>query len=378
MASGCTNGSGGNSGLFQKLTPDTQVQYTGQAIPQLNICNGDLLSEVEATILQQILNFQQGIGISFSDIDLTTCECFHEKVGCCGAASCQTLDCILQAYLECMCSMYADIQVLKTEVSEMYDGPYNTQCLSGVTDASKLPDIIKEMIKELCAAEATITALQTQITNLSTGLPTTIGNFMSGALQSCQSQLVENSSGSSYTATFKGFAPIGTITAFAGNLGDFDSNGLGKPNSEVCGWAIADGRNGTQNMKGVYPLGTTDMISSLPVVGAGSYPATSVGGKYSVALTTTNIPTMSVSGSVTGIVANFPFFKVSRKHAQTGDNTMGYQGDGSGTSTADGIPNGSINADISGGTLSASVGGAGTAHENMPPYRALYFIQRIA
>src|ERR1035437_3373454 len=142
MGSGCTSNSNTGFNSSFQTTPDTGVKYTGVPIPELGICTGDTLLEVENVILQKIIKFSQGQGITLTDIDLTQCACFQDKVGCCGKQSCQTLECILQAYLDCLCALYTDVQILKIEVGQMYDGPYNTACLTTVTSASKLPAIV--------------------------------------------------------------------------------------------------------------------------------------------------------------------------------------------------------------------------------------------
>lgn len=388
MGSGCTSSGSFSTGTL-KPTPDTSVVYTGPALSQLGICTGDTLAEVDSVILQKIIDYSTAVGISVPDIDLTQCDCFIAKVGCCGKQSCQTLTCILQAYLDCLCDLYADVEDLKVKVTAMYDGPYATGCLSTVTSASKLPAILQQLITEFCQLVTTVANLQTQINNLTTGLPTTIGNFMSNAIKGCQTDSIKKAgSGATFTVTFGGFCPIGTILMYGGPIAGLFTGGVGNNPGPMCGWALANGDNGTVDMRGYFPVGVNDGSMGTGAQNSEVDNAANPGQGYALAahageikhqLSAAEVPSVSFSGSTAASSGTVDYYQVSRKHAQTGDNTMGYQTDGPGTSTPHGsAPNGHIPFTIPGQSFSGSTGGGGGKHENRPPYRALYFVQRIA
>ncbi len=386
MGSGCSSSGSFSTGTL-KPTPDTSVVYTGPALSQLGICTGDTLAEVDAVILQKIIDYSTAVGISVPSIDLTQCDCFIQKVGCCGKASCQTLTCILEAYLDCMCELYADVLDLKIKVKAMYDGPYNTGCLSNVTSTSKLPAIMQELITEFCQLVTVVANLQTQINNLTTTLPTTIGNFMAGAIQGCQTDSVKKTgSGSTFKVTFGGFCPVGSVLMYAGPIAGNFTGGVGNNPGPMCGWALCDGQSGRLDMRGYFPVGVNDGSMGSGAQNAEvdnaanpgqNYSPGAHGGEIKHQLTGAEVPAVGFSGSTAASTGTIDYFQVSRKHAQTGDNTMGYQGDGPGTSTAAGIPNGHLPFTIPGQSISGSTGGGGGKHENRPPYMAVYFIQRI-
>jgi hypothetical protein len=53
-------------------------------------------------------------------------------------------------------------------------------------------------------------------------------------------------------------------TAGAAAIGDFDGNGLGKIGTDWEGWALCDGRNGTPDLRGRFPVGRTDANPNTP------------------------------------------------------------------------------------------------------------------
>lgn len=393
MASGC-NPSIATSVL--KPVPDTTVIYTGPPIAQFGICTGDTLSEIEAVILGKIVDYSTGVGINIPSIDLTQCDCFKSAITCC-ATACQSLLCILQAYLDCMCALYADVQILNTKVDAIYDGPYDTACLKGVSAADKFPAIFQEVIYELCTAETDITNIKTQLTNLTTTLPTTIGNFLLTAIKGCQSgSIVKTGTGASASIVFSGFVPLGGIIMYAGAIsGVFDSTGLGVSPGPACGFALANGNNSTIDMRGYKPVGVND--GSMGGGGQNSevnnatnpgqnYAINDHGGAIKVALSSAMCSVPPHTHTVTDpghshILAfggdTFSGSKFSNMVKFDGNNLF---------STLDGTPDvGNIHIKIknnfTGITIGAASGsgtGSGTPHENRDPYRALYFVQRIA
>lgn len=96
-----------------------------------------------------------------------------------------------------------------------------------------------------------------------------------------------------YTAgklSFIGFAPVGTVMFInKSRLPDFDGTGKGKAGTDVWGWAIGNGQNGTVNRLGVFPRYTDDPAN-----------AGNKAGSDSVTLVAANIPgfSMSVTGTI--------------------------------------------------------------------------------
>lgn len=379
MGSGCTTNNTTNN-LFQAPIPDTQVQYKGPSIPALNICTGDLLSEVEAVVLQRIVDYATGKNICIPNIDLTLCKLFASDTVSCCKTDCNQLDDLMVIIFNALCTLYGDFTSLQSLFDALNNGPYNIACLKNLGTNPTLSLIIQELITEFCALQAQVTALAASIPTTSQ-IQTIIGNFLSTAVNSCNTQLKKTGSGSSIQLTFSGFVPLGGIIPYAGPLTVFDSSGKGLPNTEACGWALANGLNGTVDMKGNVPVGTTNMggNSLTSITSGATYNLNDTGGLIFAPLVNANIPALAFSGTTSSTTGSVPFYTVSRSHAGTGDNTMGYMCDGSGTSTpCPSAPNSSIPFTVPATSFSGTVGGSGLPHENRMPYRALYYIQRIA
>ena len=375
MGQGCNSSC---SNYFQQMTPDTAIKYTGPSIPALGICTGDTLAEVDAVILQKIIDYATGVGIEITGLDLTGCACFSNAVTCCG--TCTDLNCILQAYADCMCQLYNEVQVLTTKVNSMYDGPYITACLSNVTSADPFPVIFQELLNEYCNLLAAFNVLNTTVSGFTAGINTTIGNFLANAITTCtgNNAVIKSGSGASLQIAFKGFTPIGGVIAFAGStIGKFDSTGLGLVNTDMCGWAIADGRNGTVNMMGQVPVGLTNSGGSLPSNATG-LAINTIGTQGGERTHTLNIPEMPGHGhiSYTAIAgANLGNITVATGGAH-GGSVGGF------LKLVNGIdPN--VNFTVTGTypnpglPVNVATTGGSQAHNNMQPYTGVLYIQRI-
>lgn len=387
----------GCSNYFAKLIPDTGVQYTGPAIAALGICTGDYLSEVDAVILQKLIDYSTGVGISITSIDLTTCDAFADCLDCCG--TCTDLPCLLNCYKNTICSIFDDLTELKADVAALLDGPYDTGCLTGLATNPTLNQIIQRLILQFCELSAAYNTLQTQVNGITANLSTNIGTFLYNAIGSCQGTGVLNKTGPGASTTFslKGFVPIGTVMPYAGDMSKFDSSGLGRSGTDACGWAVANGNNGTVNMSGLVPVGTTSGVMGSPVTGgspSSSQPLSynSTAGEFNHTLTGLQIPSVSVAGSITDPGHDHPFY-FHAEPAQSGNSTQKVNFIGSinawtGSTSTGLAPSGNgsvgpttayIGKATTGITLSgASTGGGGQSHNTMQPYRALYFIQRVS
>lgn len=255
-----------NNSNFSNNISDKNIVYTGVAIPSLGICTGDSLAKIEGILLQKLTDFASAIGISVPSIDLTTCPAFSSCLTCCD--TCTDLACLLDCYKNAICGLYTQVQTLQTDVNAL-KGPYNIGCLDStkVNSASTLSAIVQELILEFCNLITAFNALNSTVGGLTAGINTTIGNFLSTALGSCQGPSVLNKTGTGASTTFslRGFTPVGGLIAFAGTTsGRFDSTGLGIAGTDACGWAIANGNNGTVNMTGQVPVGLTNMGGTLP------------------------------------------------------------------------------------------------------------------
>lgn len=382
MASGCTR-SNTSSGWFEKLIPDSGVMYTGPAIPSLGICTGDTLKEIEAIILGKIIDFSTGTGIFISDIDLTACKLFTTYITCCngpGTVSKELKD-LIKIIFDALCKLDSRLTVVEDYITDLANGPYSTGCLVGLPTNPTLKQILQQLLIEFCALKTAVTNLQNQVNNISNTLNQKIGDFLLAHINSCQGPGMIKKSGTGATAMldFLGSAPIGAVTAFDGDMSWFDGTGLGRPNTPACGWALCNGNNGTKNMQGMVVVGTTAMLTPAPAsADGGSYANGDTGGKRFVTLTSAQIPSVSFSGSTATGTGSIKYYRVSRKHASTGDNTMSYQFDGGGTSTPDASYTTDLNFTVPGQSISGSTDGGGGSHENRMPYVALEWIKRVS
>lgn len=395
MGSGC-NSSCNN--FFVKSTPDSDVKYTGPAITALGICTGDTLKEVEAVILQKLIDYSTGVGISLPNIDLTTCAAFSDCITCCNN-QCRDLPCLLDCYKTAICSLFTEVDTLSTSISALLDGPYNPSCISGLSTNPTLAEIIQKWLVDYCALKTTVTALSATVTTLSTNLPATIGNFLLNAITTCtgNSTVIKTGTGASANIAFKGFTPIGGIIPYAGPItGKVDSEGRGLTGTDLCGWHLCNGLNGTVDLREQVPVGV-----GAGAMGGGTLPSNASGANYSL-LATVGQATVQLSADESGTAAHghsitdnghaHPFeFQMDQATANnlttvkmnplgTGQHTSWYNAE---TGLVEPPSDGAILAYIGRGktgiTVNSNTGDvAKLAHENRQPSTALYYIQRIA
>jgi len=139
----------------------------------------------------------------------------------------------------------------------------------GITDSCKLQykNLLTEILNSLIAKDASfaksLANMNTQITNfLNTKFVDTDEKVKVSAADTTTGYLVDKvvspQTGSikddGTKLTLMGFAPVGAVMMIdAGRVVDFDPTGKGKANTDVWGWAISNGANGTRNRLGKFP-----------------------------------------------------------------------------------------------------------------------------
>ena len=155
--------------------------------------------------------------------------------------------------------------------------------------------------------------------------------------------------------------PTGTIIAWSGvYTSNFDSTGLGT-STQLLGWAICNGNNGTQDLRSRTIIGATDgPASGAPSYSGSSFVNATTGGSETHTLSVAELPAHSHSIQQQG---GFDVVGL----AVTGNDTNSSAGD----ATA-GEPDVFNPRDI---VIENT--GSGSAHNIMQPYMALVYLQKI-
>lgn len=162
-----------------------------------------------------------------------------------------------------------------------------------------------------------------------------------------------------YNKSMDSSLPSGSIIPWYGNLGSI-------PN----GFLICDGSNGTPDLRDRF------------IVGAGnSYGLSAVGGAASVQLSWNEMPSHAHTRGSMNITGYFRSSRFTYEWPSTGG-AMSYSqlnnGAGGGTSSGSGWYQSQINFNAaSNWTGETSWAGSNYAHENRPPYYALYYIMKV-
>lgn len=346
-----------------EITSDQCVKYTGADIDDLNIENGDPLSEVIEAITDYLQTVLDGSGIIPTIEPSIICDIVDGYLPSSGDI---TINDVFSAIIQAVCDL-KDIQDQLVADITTLNANYTIGCLSGVTASSDTHDIVQAVITKLCSLDESVTLLSASLNNyvLKSEINTYIAAYIAGTSANLR-----------YRDRMVPYA----VQQFYGDLsGKFGATGAGIVGTEWESIYLCNGLNSTPDLRGWISIGATEGIGGgayadnrvEPGVGGDSYILNEVAGANSVALAVSQMPLHTHTATVV---------QTPHRHVQTVYEAVGNGGN---------IPVGytDVGLDVTGtyyteeSSISISISnsntGSGTAHNNIPPVKACYYIMYI-
>lgn len=269
-------GSGCNSNTTPKcpedqMTSSNCVLWQGQAYPNLGVCTGDSLTEVGDVILKNLEQFAEGEGFSLKTMT-AKCETLEVKL----KNTDYSLYSIVKLALDNQCDLQSAIDQLNATVEENKVTIDATKLCPAAETNQEIQQCIIDSIVELKKSLENITTQLGDVTNNSTSITNTItssiGQFIQANINSCNGGIQKSGTGATAKIDFVGIVPPGGYLWGEFDISKFDSTGMGT--DVYCGYALANGRNGTIDMRHRIPSmsskiqGVTRSFTSLTDVGS--------------------------------------------------------------------------------------------------------------
>lgn len=360
---------------------DKCVFYTGEPIEVFGICTGDTLQEIEQVIIDRLLLHMVGLGISLPDI---TFDCpFVQDIL---ANQDPTLYNLIQGLFTSACSLRQLIQTIQDGLEPPF--AFDVSCLTVPVDATR-NQIIQATITKVCEVEAKVNEIIADLStedpdetnNILNAVYNVVGNMLATNINSCQDNIVKTGSGQNTQLNFVGGNPIGTLLFGMYNISSFDNTGLGIASAGMCGWAIANGSNGTVDMRGFTPSGATNIpggtLNSLVQPNGDNDLVTNINqtkGQYKITLSSSQLPAHQ------HVVTQTPHSHSYTKFVTGGGAGEAFPTEGvdQGGSVKFYVPQDVTSSNNANITVGGLQGTSGQPHENRPPTRYGMFIQRIS
>lgn len=250
----------------------TKICYTGKDFESIPVLQGDNLTKVLENISTRVVE-----NIKFNSIDLTKivigCENSLQEL----QGEEITLQKIVEKIYKDYCKLVQDVAYNKNFWFNKSNYPFNLGSLT--TPSGKNGEIIQALLNKVNQLQVEINNLMPDInededadddeeednTYLEQLINNRVISILKSNLKSCSSSIRVSGVGENTTFTILHTAPDRTVLHGAYPLAWFDSNGKGRESFGMCGWYLADGRNGTIDMRGFGAVGATSMDTSRPL-----------------------------------------------------------------------------------------------------------------
>lgn len=344
------------------------VKYRGEPVPALGICTGDTITEVETAIINRLEELIDGTGITLEQVTLSNCQYLSNMF----AGKDKSLSNLLQLLVDSTCDLKSLIDGIN-EALQPSNFQFDLKCLDPITNPTN-EKIIQGLINKLCSLQTTVDGLIDaggDTTIINDAINTALLNLITTAGNKGMKKTTNSSGVTTYY--FTGLMMPFMAGWYTGPLNVFDNSGLGVPGTYAEGFAICNGNNGTQDMRGFVPVGAIQGIpgpslDSLvdPVANQDNsmnYAVGSKGGLAKVSLTADQ------NGPHNHSITQNPHTHGYNKPALQSNSDKGGVPDYIATEYGD--TDGAL-ADI---TINSS--GLGAPHENRMPYKAGVWVARI-
>lgn len=361
-----------------EIVSDKCVRYTGDSVPALEIETGDNLLVVEQSLIDKVVSFLDGTGISINISLDAYCDlvtqylppCFPE----CGNPSALEL---FTALVKAACDLQGKIDVVETDLA-ILNANYTIGCLTGVTASSDTHAIVQAVITKLCQLGVDLNALALDLDT----------NYVKLADLNTLIQAYLNSLAP--TQNYTKMVPY-TAVEYYGSLSKFDITGAGIAADGFDKIYLCNGLNGTPDKRGRVPVGAIvgmgggalDAAVNPSFVGNPNYALGDGGGANQVTLNSTQIPAHSHSATVVD-PGHFTAIKTATSVLAEWD--WNSTNDGNPITRIENVAGNRVGTEqvattttkaYTGVTVTNGNTGGGLAHANIQPVRACYYIMYI-
>lgn len=334
-----------------EVISDCCVKYTGDDIPALGICTGDLVCEIEKIIIDKLLETIEGEGITLAEVTLDNCTYLKDKF----VGKEKNLVNILQLLIDNQCT-------LKDLITDLQLDPitFNAGCLTGLSANPTRDEVLSAAVTKLCLMSTTLAAVPITYVKI-----TDINTYIQAYLNSLTPSQGE-------TQYYKSI-PAKVALPYFGDLAKFDNTGKGLDAYGFKNIFVCNGANGTPDLRGRAVVGAVNNIPggsldaavdpALPTNPGTNYTIADKFGSSYVTLTTNQMPAHNHSTDDPG-------------HTHTYEK-LDPAGHPSGSSNTNPRNATSAHTGLSLTGLTIMNAGGGAAHENRQPSIAACWIMAI-
>lgn len=263
-------------------TTDKCVRYTGDDALVLDIQSGDPLLTVEQSLIQHVISFLNGSGITITLNPSDYCTLVSQYLG----PGDPTVPQLFSALVRAACNLQNQVDTVNVTLDTL-NADYTIGCLTGVTASSDTHAVLQAVINKVCANTTAIDLLALDIDT----------NYVKLAdVNDLIAAYLAEHSGSS-TQFNSRMVPY-TVVEYYGPLSNFDGTGAGKAANGYDKIYLCNGANGTPDKRGRVGVGAIASVPGPPLdaavdpmfAGNPNYALYATQGSNSVTLTLSQIP----------------------------------------------------------------------------------------